>query len=119
MIRIYRLADRRGCRQTGAMPLLDARRLCQHRVCLTLNTRPSVTKRKNEKVKFINTTTCKIHAKIHHFSFTSVSDPGCLSRIPDTTFFYPGSRIRIFSIPDPGSASKNLSIFNPKMVSKL
>ncbi len=50
----------------------------------------------------------------------SVADPGCLSRIPDTTFFHPGSelfpsRIRIVSIPDPnffhpGSASKNLSI---------
>ncbi len=26
----------------------------------------------------------------------------CLSRIPDPTFFHPGSRIRIFSIPDPG-----------------
>jgi hypothetical protein len=34
---------------------------------------------------------------------------------------YPGSeflpsRIRIFSIPDPGFASKNLSIFNPKKI---
>jgi hypothetical protein len=29
------------------------------------------------------------------------------------------SRIRIFSIPDPGSASKNLSILTQKMVSKL
>ncbi len=27
---------------------------------------------------------------------------------------YPGSRIRIFSIPDPGSASKNFKYFNPK-----
>jgi hypothetical protein len=36
---------------------------------------------------------------------------------------YPGSRIRLFSIPDPGSSSKNLSILTPKkakkMVSKL
>jgi hypothetical protein len=32
----------------------------------------------------------------------SVADPGCLSRI------------RLFSIPDPGSASKNLSILTPK-----
>ncbi len=37
---------------------------------------------------------------------------------------YPGSRIRLFSIPDPncfhpGSASKNLSILTQKMVSKL
>ncbi len=33
--------------------------------------------------------------------------------IPDPTFFHPGSRIRIFSISDPGFASKNLSL-NPK-----
>jgi hypothetical protein len=40
--------------------------------------------------------------------------------IPDPNFFYPGSRIRIFSIPDRGSASKNLSTFTPKqMVFKL
>jgi hypothetical protein len=32
---------------------------------------------------------------------------------------YPGSRIRIFSIPDPGSASKKLKFFNPIIVSKL
>jgi hypothetical protein len=37
----------------------------------------------------------------------SVADPGCLSRI------------RIFSIPDSGSASKNLSILTQKIVSKL
>jgi hypothetical protein len=36
----------------------------------------------------------------------SVTDLGCLSRI---RIFTP-SRIRIFSIPDPGSASKNLRI---------
>jgi hypothetical protein len=34
--------------------------------------------------------------------------------ITDPTFFHPGSRIRIFSIPDPGSTSKNLSILTPK-----
>jgi hypothetical protein len=45
---------------------------------------------------------------------TSVADPGCLSRILDPTFFHPGSRIRIVSIPDPGSASKNLIILTPK-----
>jgi hypothetical protein len=38
---------------------------------------------------------------------SSVADPGCLSRI------------RIFSIPDPEFASKNLSILTPKIVSKL
>jgi hypothetical protein len=37
----------------------------------------------------------------------SVADPGCLSRI------------RLFSIPDPGSTKKNLSIFTQKIVSKL
>ena len=30
----------------------------------------------------------------------SVADLGCLSRIPILNFFHPGSRIRIFSIPD-------------------
>jgi hypothetical protein len=44
----------------------------------------------------------------------SVADPGCLSRIPDPTFFHPGSRIQIVSIPDPGSASKDLSILTQK-----
>jgi hypothetical protein len=31
---------------------------------------------------------------------------------------YPGSRIRIVSIPDPGSSSKNLSILTPKKAKK-
>jgi hypothetical protein len=44
----------------------------------------------------------------------SVADPGCLSRILDPTFFHPGSRIRTVSIPDPGSASKNLSNLTQK-----
>jgi hypothetical protein len=48
-----------------------------------------------------------------------VADPGFLSRIPDPTFFPtwiwgPGSRIRTFSIPDPGSASRSLSILTQK-----
>ncbi len=47
-----------------------------------------------------------------HFSLkikvpNSVADPGCFSRI------------WIFSIPDPGSASKNLSIFTQKIVFNL
>ena len=50
--------------------------------------------------------------------FCSVADPGCLSQIPDPTFFHPGSRIRTVSIPDPGSASKNLSILTPKKQKK-
>ncbi len=49
---------------------------------------------------------------------SSVADPGCLSRIPDPTFFHLGSRIRIkeFKYPlssshkatDPGSGSATL-----------
>ncbi len=42
------------------------------------------------------------------YVYISVADPGYLSRIPDPNFFipdpnffYPGSRIRIFSIPNP------------------
>jgi hypothetical protein len=31
---------------------------------------------------------------------------------------YPGSRIRLFSIPDPGSSSKNFSILTPKKAKK-
>ena len=50
--------------------------------------------------------------------YTSVADPGCLSRIPDPTFFHPGSRIRTVSIPDPGSSSKNLSILTQKKAIK-
>jgi hypothetical protein len=36
------------------------------------------------------------------------------SRISDPTFFHPGSRIRTVSIPDLGTASKNLSILTQK-----
>jgi hypothetical protein len=43
---------------------------------------------------------------------TGVADPGCLFRIPDPIFLS-----RIQSLKDPGS--ENLSIFNPKNVSKL
>jgi len=32
---------------------------------------------------------------------------------PGSEFFHPGSRIIIFSIQDPGSASKNFKYFNP------
>ncbi len=53
--------------------------------------------------------------------YSSVADPGCLSRIPDLTFFHPESRIRIVSIPDPGSELfpsririKEFKYFNPK-----
>jgi hypothetical protein len=52
---------------------------------------------------------------------SSVADLGCLSRIPDPTFFHPGSRIRTVSIPDPGSRIliKELMYFNPKKAKKL
>ncbi len=39
--------------------------------------------------------------------------------ILDRNFFHPGSRIRIFSIKDPGSELKNLRILSQKIVSKL
>ena len=32
---------------------------------------------------------------------SSVEDPGCLSRIPDPTFFHPGSEFFPSRIPDP------------------
>jgi hypothetical protein len=41
-----------------------------------------------------------------------------LFSIPDPTFFHPGSRIRTVSIPDPESSSKNLSISVPKKSKK-
>jgi hypothetical protein len=50
----------------------------------------------------------------YRYLTVSVADPGCLSRIPDPTFFRSGSRIRTVSIPDPGSASKNLGILTQK-----
>jgi hypothetical protein len=47
---------------------------------------------------------------------SSVADPGCLSRLPDSNFFHPGSRIPIFPsrIPDPYQR-----ILARKIVSKL
>ncbi len=42
----------------------------------------------------------------------SVADPGCLSQIPDPTFFHPGSRIRIKEF------KSNLSIVTKKIVSR-
>jgi hypothetical protein len=46
---------------------------------------------------------------------SSVADLGCLCRIPDPTFFHPGSRIRTVSIPDPRSRIriKEFKYFNP------
>ena len=51
----------------------------------------------------------------------SVADPGCLSRIPDPTFFHPESRIRTVSILDPGSRIliKEFKYFNPKKSKKI
>ncbi len=60
-------------------------------------------------------------------SCRSVEDPGVYpgsrirffpSRIPDPNFSHPRSRIRIFPIPDSGSASKNLTILTQKFVAK-
>jgi hypothetical protein len=46
---------------------------------------------------------------------SNVADPGCLSRIPDPTFFHPGSQIRTVTIPEPGSRIlKEFKYFNPK-----
>jgi hypothetical protein len=58
----------------------------------------------------------RVFIKILQVLRGSVADPGCLSRIQ----FFP-SRILDpnFSIPDPGSLSKNLSILTQKIVSKL
>ncbi len=44
---------------------------------------------------------------------------GMFPRIPDRNFFHPGSQIRFFSIPQIGSASKNVSILTQRIVSKL
>ncbi len=51
----------------------------------------------------------------------SVADPGCLSRIPDPTFFHPGFRIRTVSISDPNCLHpgswiriKEFKYFSPK-----
>jgi hypothetical protein len=51
----------------------------------------------------------------------SVANPGCLSRIPDPTFYHPGSRIQPVSIPDPGSRNriKEFKYFNPKKTQKM
>ncbi len=66
-----------------------------------------------------------IGIRIHYLRLNTDPDPGFWSvlRIRDV---YPGSRIRLFPsririvfIPDPGSASKNLSIFTQKIVSEL
>ncbi len=59
---------------------------------------------------------CLISLRIKNW--TSVADPGCLF-ILDPNFFHLRSRIRIFSIPDPGSASKNFSILTQNFFSKL
>jgi hypothetical protein len=46
----------------------------------------------------------------------SVADPGCLSRIPDPTFFHPGSRIPNPNCSHPGSRIriKEFKYFNQK-----
>jgi hypothetical protein len=50
----------------------------------------------------------------------SVADPGCLSRIPDPTFFHPWSELSPSRIPDPHQRNwKNLSILTPKKINKM
>ncbi len=46
----------------------------------------------------------------------SVADPGCLARIPDPTFFHPGSPISDPNCLHPGSRIliKEFKYFNPK-----
>jgi hypothetical protein len=44
----------------------------------------------------------------------SVCGSGMFIPDPGSDFFHPGSRFRIFSIPNPGSASKRLSILTQK-----
>jgi hypothetical protein len=52
----------------------------------------------------------------HHVVKISVADPGCLSRIPDPTFFHPGSWIPDPNCLHPGSRIriKEFKYFNPK-----
>jgi hypothetical protein len=49
-----------------------------------------------------------------------VADPGCLSRIPDPTFFHPGSRVQDPNCLHPGSRIliKEVKYFNPKKSKK-
>ncbi len=62
---------------------------------------------------FIMSKKCFLLNKLDVGNFsTSVADPGCLSRIQ----IFP-SRIKVQNVS--GSASKNISIFNPKNVSKV
>jgi hypothetical protein len=62
-----------------------------------------------------------VHPGPGYWILISVGDPGCLSRIPDPSFFHPGSRIQTVSIPDPGSRIriKEFKYFNPKKNKKL
>jgi hypothetical protein len=54
---------------------------------------------------------------VYHSHFAQIpADIGSVLRIWDV---YLGSQIRVLSIPNPGSASKNLTILTQKIVSKL
>jgi hypothetical protein len=44
---------------------------------------------------------CQANAYRNEVIFTSLADPGCLSRIPDPIFFHPGSELSPSRIPDP------------------
>ncbi len=52
----------------------------------------------------------------YRYIYISVADPGCLSRIPDPTFFHPGPLIPYLNFFHPGSRIhiKDFEYFNPK-----
>jgi hypothetical protein len=61
----------------------------------------------------------------YFFVSPSVADPGCLSQIPDPTFFYSGSELSPSRIPDPNCLHpgsrvriKEFKYFNPKKTKK-
>jgi hypothetical protein len=57
------------------------------------------------------------HVRHHFLPGTNFSVLGIKDVYPSSKFFHPRSRVK--KIPNPGSALKNLSIFNPKTVCKL
>ncbi len=66
--------------------------------------------RTRQALPFIRRSTVMLASEKENIELTSVADSGCLSRIPE---FFP-SRFQGQKDPGSGSASKNLSIFNPK-----
>ncbi len=56
----------------------------------------------------------KLHIQVVVVPHTQCGGSGMFIPDPGSDFFHPGSRFRTVSIPDPGSASKNLSVLTPK-----